>query len=192
VEAAGNEMPGTMVRWDEIDWDRLYKILRVAAASATAGAPPTFDLGVSAEDLVQETLRAFCSSSNGLGWNPDRGPIEKFLVSVMWNKARTHLRRQKKVGGSLDDTASAPPRSTVIGPKIAATVQFEDLREKLYATVNGEADLKDLIAATDLTTGAHNVNQELAEILGKTPREVVNMKRRLLNNPEARKLLYGQ
>lgn len=180
-----------MVHWDGIDWERLYKVLRVAAAAAVRGAPETFDVGVSAVDLVQETILAFCESSNGLGWNPEKGPIEKFLVSVLWNRARTHLRRQKKVGGSLDDDAP-PPKATVLKPTIAGEVQFNDLRDRLYAAVDGDHDLRDLIAASELTTGAHNVNQEIAKIMGKTPREVVNMKRRLMNLPRVREILYGQ
>lgn len=181
-----------MVQWDRIDWERLYKVLRVAAAAATRGAPETFDVGVSATDLVQETILAFCESSNGLGWNADKGPIEKFLVSVLWNKARTHLRRQKKVGRSLDDTDAPPPQATVLQPTVAGEVQFEDLRDRLYGAVDGDQDLRDLIAATELTTGAHNVNQEIAEIMGRTPREVVNMKRRLMNLPKVREILYGE
>ncbi len=180
-----------MAHWDDIDWDRVYKVLRVAAVTAVRGAPETFDVGVSADDLVQETLLAFWRSSNGLGWSPDKGTIEKFLASVLWNKARTHLRRQNKVGRALDDEESELPKSAVIETTIEAGVQFSDLREKLYSAVDGDQDLRDLIAATELTTGAHNVNQELAEIMGKTPREIVNMKRRLMNLPKVRKLLYG-
>jgi hypothetical protein len=57
-------------------------------------------------------------------------------------------------------------------------------RGKMYEAVGDDQDLRSLIAATELTTGEHNVNQELAEILGKTVRQVVNLKRRLLNNPK--------
>lgn len=180
-----------MGHWDGIDWERVYKVLRVAAAAAVRGAPESFNVGVSAIDLVQETLVAFCGSSNGLGWNPAKGPIEKFLVSVLWNKARTHLRRQKKVGGSLDDPDAELPKAAVVNPTGQADAQFNDLREKMYTAVDGDQDLRDLIAATELTTGAHNINQELAEIMGKTPREIVNMKRRLMNLPRVRELLYG-
>jgi DNA-directed RNA polymerase specialized sigma24 family protein len=145
---------------------------------------------VSTEDLVQETLLAFFGSSNGLGWTLEKGPIEKFLVGILWNKARDHVRRQKKVGGSLDDESAGIPPQATAGRQDKDCI-FKDLREKLYAALNGYQDLKDLIAATELTTGAHNVNQELAEILGKTVPEIVNLKRRLMNDPRVKEILYG-
>lgn len=180
-----------VAHWNKLDWERLYKVLRVAAPVAVRGAPDSFDLGVSAEDLVQETVSAFFASSNGLGWTPEKGQIEKFLVGILWNKARDHLRRQKKVGGSLNDEAGGIPPPAIAGRQDRDCI-FNDLREKLYAAVDGDHDLKDLIAATELTTGAHNVNQELAEILGKTPPQVVNLKRRLMNDPRVKEILYGK
>jgi DNA-directed RNA polymerase specialized sigma24 family protein len=180
----------TVVYWSKLDWERLYKVLRVAAAVAVRGAPESFDLGVSAEDLVQETLSAFFGSSNGLGWAPEKGPIEKFLAGVLWNKARDHLRRHKKVGGSLEEEGGRISHPAIVGCQDRDCI-FNDLREKLYAAVDGDQDLKDLIAAAELTTGAHNVNQELAELLGKTPPEVVNLKRRLMNHPRVKEILYG-
>ena len=52
----------------EVDWERVSKALRVAALFAVRGAPPAFDCGVSAEDLVNETLAAFFLDPNCLGW----------------------------------------------------------------------------------------------------------------------------
>jgi DNA-directed RNA polymerase specialized sigma24 family protein len=170
-------------QWADMDFERLYKVLRVAAEAVVRDAPESFNMGLSAQDLAHETFSSFLDSANGLGWNPRKGPIEKFLIGVLWNKARTHLRRDRKLGGSLDDPR-LPIRERAAPSDIAADIVFENLRDKMYEAVGDDQDLRSLIAATELTTGEHNVNQELAEILGKTVRQVVNLKRRLLNNPK--------
>jgi DNA-directed RNA polymerase specialized sigma24 family protein len=175
--------------WENMDFERLYKVLRVAAEAVVRDAPESFNMGFSAQDLAHEAFSAFLDSSNGLGWNPGRGTIDKFLVGVLWNKARTHLRRHRKVGGSLDDPRG-PHWERSAASSVAADVQFESLREKIYEAVGDDRELRELIAATEQITGEHNVNQELAEILGKTVREVVNLKRRLLNNSKVVNTLW--
>jgi DNA-directed RNA polymerase specialized sigma24 family protein len=174
---------------EDIDFEQLYKVLRVAAEAVLRDAPETFDMGVSAPDLAHETISAFLDSSNGLGWNPGRGTIEKFLVGVLWNKARTHLRKARRIGGSLDDPDTphlAPPAAD----SVAADIQFRNLREKLYEALEDDPELRELIAATEQTSGEHNVNQELSEILGKPVSQVVNLKRRLLSNRKVIRFLW--
>ena len=58
---------------------------------------------------------------------------------------------------------------------------YKSLEEDMLAFVADDQDLRDLITATGLTDGGHNVNQQLAELMGKSPGDIVNLKRRLLN-----------
>jgi len=175
--------------WDEMDFERLYKILRVAAEAVVRDAPQTFNMGCSAQDLAHETFSTFLDSPNALGWNPARGTIEKFLTAVLWRKARTHLRRHRKIGGSLDDPAR-PQFQAIAAGSVDAEVQFDNLRAKIYDAVGDDQELRDLIAASEQTSGQHNVNQELAEILGKPVSQIVNLKRRLLNNRKVARFLW--
>lgn len=182
-----------MADWNSIDFKRLEKVLLIKAMAIVRDASRSFDGGVSAEDLVTETLNAFLESSNGLGWSEKQGRLETFLGGVLLNKARTHFRRDKKVAGSLDAEKHGFP--IVDGrPTPAAQYESKEFLEKLYEAVGDDKDLRDLIAAVDLTTGAHNVNEELADAMGKTVREVVNLKRRLMKNPRVLELLniYGK
>jgi len=178
-------------RFDQVDWGRLDKVLRVAADFAVRGAPQCFDCGVSAEDLVNEVIEAFFADPNALGWRPSKGNLENFLVGVLQNKAKDHLRRERFVAGSLDDQDRKLPEPAARA-NFAEELAFRQVQERLYALVGDDRELRDLIAATGLTSGRYNVNQELGEILGKTPREIVNLKRRLLNVPGVRELFYGQ
>lgn len=180
-----------MTQWQQsVDWTRLSKVLSVAATRAVRHAPQTFDCGLSAEDLVGETLALFFGSSNALGYNSEKGSLEQFLVRVLQNKAVDHLRRQKHVGGSFDDKDGRLPK-----PQEPATAleeaEYPDLLDKLYRLVKDEPELRDLIAAGELS-GGPKLNEELGEIITKTPREVVNLKRRLLNRPGVRELLNGR
>jgi DNA-directed RNA polymerase specialized sigma24 family protein len=179
--------------WNSINFKRLEQVLFIKAIAVVRDARRSFDGGVSAEDLVRETLTAFLESSNGLGWSEEKGRLEIFLGGVLLNKARTHFRRERKVAASLDAENHGFP--VVDGrPTPAAAYESKEFLEKLYEAAGDDADLRDLIAAVDFTTGAHNVNQELAEAMGKTPREVVNLKRRLMKNPRVLELLniYGK
>jgi DNA-directed RNA polymerase specialized sigma24 family protein len=181
----------TVSHWDNVDFERLYETLRVAAESVLRRAPETFNMGFSAQDLAHETFSAFLDSSTGLGWKPAKGPIEKFLIGVLWNKARTHLRRDRKLAGSLDDP-KGPHWEVGAPPSVAAELQFVNLRARIYRAVGDDKELRGLIAAADQITGERNVNQELAEILGTSVRQVVNLKRRLLNNPKVTRFLWDK
>lgn len=189
-----SEEPKTRVAdWNSIDFKRLEQVLFIKAMAVVRDASRSFDAGVSAEDLVRETLNAFLESSNGLGWSEKQGRLETFLAGVLLNKARTHFRHEKKVAGSLDAENHGFP--VVDGrPTPAAQYESKEFFEKLYEAVGDDTDLRDLIAAVDLTTGAHNVNQELADAMGKTPPQVVNLKRRLMKNPTVLELpnIYGE
>lgn len=189
-----------MGRLDQVDWDRVYKVLWLAARTAVRNASETFDCGLSAEDLVGETFCAFFSSRKALGWKPGKdalalavetqNSIERFLIGVLRHKAIDHMRRQKHVAGSLDDPGMKaedyrPSENSF------TKADYAHRKDKLYALLHEDRELRDLVAATELTSGGHNVNQELSDVLGKTPREIVNLKRRLLNQPNVLELLYG-
>jgi DNA-directed RNA polymerase specialized sigma24 family protein len=178
--------------WNSIDFKRLEKVLFIKAMAVVRDASRSFDGGVSAEDLVRETVAAFLGSSNGLGWSEEKGPLETFLGGVLLNKVKTHFRHEKKVAGSLDAENHGFPVADG-RPTPAAQYESKEFFEKLFEAVGDDTDLRDLIAAVDLTTGAHNVNQELADAMGKTPPEVVNLKRRMMNNRRVLELLniYG-
>jgi DNA-directed RNA polymerase specialized sigma24 family protein len=184
-------LTNAMSFWDELDFERLYKILSVSAAAAVRYAPETFNMGFSAQDLAHETFSAFLNSPDALGWDPSKGSIERFLTAVLWKKARTHLRRHRKIGASLDDPRTAHfPRDWV--DAIASQLQFQDLLDRIYDIIGDDKDLRALVAATEHISGGHNVNQQLAEILGKSVHEVVNLKRRLLNNHKVVALLWPE
>lgn len=179
-----------MTRFEGIDWERLWKRLFVAARYAAARAPDVFD-GISVKDLVQETLAEFFASTDGLGWKASKGPLDKYLVGVLRKKAKMRLRRQRYMAGSFDD-----PESRLAEPSqpeaVSAGLEFRSVRDRLLELVGNDRELRDLIAAVELTTGSHNVNQEFATILDCTPQHVVNLKRRFLNVPGVMEAMYGQ
>jgi DNA-directed RNA polymerase specialized sigma24 family protein len=117
--------------------------------------------------------------------------LERFLAGVVRHKAIDRLRRQKHVGGSLDDPLCTPNEVPQIDSSVVEA-EFARLRERLYAILQNEQDLIDLIAATEFISGEHTVNQELADILGKSEQDVVNLKRKLQSRPAVKDLLYGK
>ena len=182
-----------MSRYKDIDWTPLYKKLRIFADRLCRGADSTFDCGLSGEDVVCEVLEMFLNSPNGLGWTKKKGTLENFLSKVVQNKVTDHQRRNKKVAGSLDEEGNllkAMRNRTENDP--LAKLGWESLVSRMYELVGDDQDLRDLISAVELTDGGHNVNQQLAEAMDKTPQEVVNLKRRLMNVKGFRELLYEQ
>ena len=171
----------TVNRFQNIDWTRLYKVLLVHAAGVLRRyrGPDTFDGGQDCEDVVAEVLKDFYRSPNGLGWKQSKGKLETYLGTVVHNKLLDRLRRQKHVSGSLDDPDFSPPAHKSPGttaPERAKT----NTKNALYSLVNGDAELRDLITAAELVEGGPNVNQELGQILNKTPHQVSKLKERLL------------
>ncbi len=175
-------------------------MLLVQARVCLSHAPDSFDCGISVEDLVGETLTAFFDSPKALGWKPGKETldspnetqksVERFLAGVLRHKAVDHLRRQKHVAGSLDDPdKDVTPASR---DEVTPSVDYAFTRDRICELLKNDRELIDLIVATEFVTGEHNVNQELAEILGKTPQEIVNLKRRLQDNAAVREILYGR
>ena len=170
-----------MNRFQNIDWARLYNALLVHAAGILRryGGPDTFDGGQNCEDIVAEVLKDFYKSPNGLGWKESKGKLETYLGAVVHNKLVDRLRRQKHVPGSLDDPDFSSPTSKRLrttAPERAKT----NVKDALYSLVRGDIELEDLLTAAEFVDGGPNVNQELGQILNKTPRQVSKLKERLL------------
>jgi hypothetical protein len=178
-------------RFRNIDWGRLYKVLVVQAAVCLRHyrGPDTFDGGHDCEDVCAEVLKEFYASADALGWKESKGKLETYLGRIVHNKLVDRLRRQKHVAGSLDDaTRPLPPQNA---PASAAPSRARaDIKSALYELVRGDAELEDLIAATELIEGGPNVNQELGQVLNKTPKQVSKLKERLLAK-EGVKELYA-
>lgn len=180
-----------MNRFQNIDFVRVYKVLSLRGMGIVRqyGGPDTFDGGFDYEDVVGEVFKEFLESPDGLGWKESKGRIEAYLGKILHNKIVDHLRRQKHHGGPLeDDNLTASPGSKS-GPQSAAPADAKgDCTERLYMLVGDDAPLRDLIAAAEMTSGGPNVNQELGDILGKTPHQVSKLKDRLLRKEGVREL----
>lgn len=169
--------------YEDVDWEGLYGALFVHARALQVQfkVNETFDCGLSDRDVVGETLTAFLESNNRLGWKAGKGAtLATYLCRVLRNKFVDHLRRSNKVGGSLDDeTFTKKNLKQTDYP--APNAEYQSLEDEILAIVGDDQELRDLVTAAGLTDGGHNVNQQLAELMGKSPREIVNLKRRLLN-----------
>lgn len=168
-------------RFKDQDWKRLYQVLLILANCARRryNAAETFDGGQDCEDVVVEVLATFFSSPDGLGWKESKGKLETYLGAVVRNKLVDRLRRQKHVAGSLDDPDYSAPAKLPAGPSAPERAK-PDIKVALYDLVKGDRELEDLIAAAELVDGGPNVNQELGQILNRTPRQVSKLKERLL------------
>jgi hypothetical protein len=168
-------------RFQNIDWTRLYKVLLVQATGILRRyrGPDTFDGGQDCEDVVAEVLKDFYRSPNGLGWKESKGKLETYLCTVVHNKLVDRLRRQQHVGGSVDDPDFSSPERKDTGTTAPERAKLS-IKDALYSLVKGDSELQDLITAAELVEGGPNVNQELGQILDKTPRQVSKMKERLL------------
>jgi RNA polymerase sigma factor (sigma-70 family) len=168
-------------RFASVNWDRLWKLLWLTARGVTRDC-------ALANDLVQETLLAFWKSPDG--WKPAKGCLESYLAGILRKKAIDHFRRQTRVAGSTDDPDG--PYSTVRAPDTleqeAQTMSHWRALERLVA---GNENLEDFVAAAQIRPGAANVNQEIGELMGKTPPQVAKLKIKLLAVPGVKELLYG-
>ena len=72
---------------EKIDWDAVYRRLRVFAFKLASGMPGVFD-GISPDDLVGKTLVPFLAHPDGLGWDPTCR--EQFLTPALQPRALAH------------------------------------------------------------------------------------------------------
>ncbi len=164
--------------YQDIDWDLIYKKLHLYAKTLFRAASIVID-GLSAQDVVGEALQEFFDSPNKLGWNATKGGLEPFLKAVVRQRFIDHIRPLKKI---LADSEKIPDRpSGDPSPQEEAIV--EELQWGLLERIEGredEKELEELVVAAPQITAKGPVNQDLAALLGVTPQEVVNRRKRLL------------
>jgi DNA-directed RNA polymerase specialized sigma24 family protein len=163
--------------YEGIDWAHIYTRLFFVASRFTAQMPDIFD-GVSAEDIVIQTLSTFFEDSNGLGWNPTRGSLDRFLLGVLKHKAIDHMRRQEWMVGSFDDSGFV--QNMYLVPPVGDGDGNGELYAELTEAARGDSDLEQLVEAIPDIDGKNNINQQLAKKLKTTPQDIVNRKKRLL------------
>lgn len=159
----------------DIEWEVLYKRLVVFALKLTSQMSSVFD-GVSSEDLVGETLVAYFAQTSGMKWNPTQGTLERFLCGVLKNKFLIHVRRNKQVGGSLDDVSFAPFSQRPSQNGAPNSAKISDL---IKIAAEGDYQLQNLLKAADDLDGPSKVNQQLSQRLNVSIPDVVNMRKRL-------------
>ena len=165
--------PESYHSYKDIDWADLSKRLHVFARQCRAQMPDVFD-GMSGEDVVNEVLTLFFEDPNGLGWNPEVGPLAPFLLGVWKNKRLDHLRRERRTAGSLDD----PDFLQGIHLTTNKDQRIDEFRADLKKAARGDPRLEAFVEALAKVDG-HNTNQQLAEELNTIPEEIVNLKKRL-------------
>lgn len=168
-------------RYDSVDWQDLWRRLRLYACVLIGGMNVVVDCGVSADDLVAETIEKFLNSPNGLGWRASKGSLPIYLGAVLKNLFLDHMRRDAKVRKPESDEDGVLPQ-IVTGQSPGEAAAVEDLRAKLLALVKGrddEKELEELLLAGSMITGAGKVNQQLVDILNITVGEVINRRKRL-------------
>lgn len=163
--------------YEGIDWAHIYTRLFFVASRSTVQMPDIFD-GVSAEDLVIQALSTFFEDPNGLGWNPTRGSLDRFLLAVLKHKAIDHMRRHERMMRSIDDP-DFDQKMYLVQPIVEGNEEGE-LYGKLKEAARGDSDLERLVEAIRDMDGRHDINQELAEELRTTAQDIVNRKKRLL------------
>jgi RNA polymerase sigma factor (sigma-70 family) len=176
--------------FEQTDWTKLSKRLLLKATLLTRAGPAVFDCGISAEDLVSETLEQFFESPNALNWSPEKSKLETFLCMILQRRFIDHWRRQQHTAGSLDDetTLREGARVPMRGASPYEEAEYNEFAELLRREVKGCRDLEDLITASEMIHDGQKVNQQLAEILDCTPAQVVNLKKQLLRNRGVREL----
>jgi DNA-directed RNA polymerase specialized sigma24 family protein len=168
-------------RFTSKDWEDLWRRLILEAALLMSGLEVSVDCGVSAQDLVEETLDAFLQSPNALGWKQSKGSLPVFLGAVLKHRFLDHLRRDKKIVKQEGE-----PQEPISRPKVVSDpceeIAARELQARLIGLLKGREDEKELtefILAASMIEGAGKVNQQLAEILSTTVGEVINRRKRL-------------
>lgn len=168
-------------RYESIDWADLWRRLFLHAVKLTGGLNTVIDCGVSADDLVAETMNKFLQSPNGLGWRESKGSLPVFLGAILENCFIDHVRREKKVARP-EPNADDPAQLIQTQPKLIEDAALQEFQNRLLALAKGredEQELQDFIVAASMTTSEGKVNQQLADLLGVDEAEVVNRRKRL-------------
>jgi DNA-directed RNA polymerase specialized sigma24 family protein len=168
---------------DPEDLEQLYKKLTIWAVVKTNGDGQTFDCGVSADDLVQETLTAYFESDNQLGWKKNKGNLCAYLCRVLENRYIDHVRRDKKVGRECDVEEAAEKQHPINNNHPDDQIHYDELCEKIRESIRGHRDEKELeefLLATSMINNEGKVNMQLAELLGTDTDDVLNRRKKLL------------
>jgi DNA-directed RNA polymerase specialized sigma24 family protein len=168
-------------RYQSVDWADLNRRLRLYARMLIGGLNVVVDCGVSADDLVSETIAEFFQSTNGLGWRESKGSLPAFLGAVLRNKLRDHIRRDKKIVRPGLDT-DRPTCSDVTTSNLDDDLAIQNFTAGLLKLLKGRDDeeaLREFILAGSMIGGGGKVNQQLAELMGVGVGEVVNLRKRL-------------
>lgn len=171
---------------DDVNWAEIYRKLYVYARLCSRYVSDIFD-GNSAEDMPGIVLLEYFESQTGLGWNPAKGPLNRFLLGVLKNKMMDHLRRQRFTMGSLDD----PDFGSKIH-KVRPTLKPEEPREaglQLQKAARDDRELEELVTAMRELDGNYKINQKLASILHTTVKDIVNRKKRLIRRVKSQSKL---
>jgi DNA-directed RNA polymerase specialized sigma24 family protein len=176
--------PKTYDSYEGINWEAVYERLHMVALHCTDLMPDIFD-GVSAEDVVTQVLCTFFESPNGLGWDPLKGPLDRFLLGILKHKTVDHIRRDRQVAGSFDDPGFTT-KIPFVDPTALGSEVLNVLSEQVHQAANGDSELEELVTATNELDGSHNINQQLAKELKTTPTDIVNRKRRLIRKFQRR------
>ena len=177
-------------RYGTTDWDDLWRRLYLHAAKLTSGINAVIDCGVSADDLVQETLEKFLRSPNGLGWRESKGSLPVFLGKVLQNSFIDHIRREGKIIRP-DAEAGDASLPTAYKPALTDDLAFQALQNRLLALIKGrkdEQELADFILAASMTTSEGKLNQQFADLLSVDEGEVINRRNKLLRITGVKKL----
>lgn len=162
----------------ENEWNPLHKRL-TAYALRLFGALGVID-GISPDDLAGETLMEYWADEGGLGYDPRRGSLERYLCSVVKNKFLMHLRRDRKLISCLQDDSVVvrEQQLTDVGDSPSAKAIAEKANQ-IVTAARGDKELEELVGAAQGLDDGGKVNQQLSVLLGTTIEDVVNRKRRL-------------
>jgi len=180
-------------RYESVDWADLWRRLYLHAVKLTRGINTVIDCGVSADDLVEETLIKFWRSPNGLGWRESEGPLHVFLGRILENSFIDHIRREKKIVRP-EPEASAPAEQAGHHRHLTEDLAFKAFQTGLLKLVKGrqdEQELGDFILAASLTTRDGKVNQQLADLLNTDENDVISRRNRVLRVAGVKELREG-
>jgi DNA-directed RNA polymerase specialized sigma24 family protein len=180
-------------RYESVDWTDLWRRLYLHAVKLTRGINTVIDCGVSADDLVEDTLMKFWRSPNGLGWRENKGPLHVFLGRMLQNSFIDHIRRDKKIVRP-EAQADAPSKQVGYDPQLTEVLALKIFQTELLKLVKGrkdEQELADFILAASLITSGGKPNQQLADILETDENDVISRRERVLRVAGVKELREG-
>lgn len=170
-------MSTSVKRYRNVDWERVVKVLRVKAVQLYGTERKIID-ATAADDLVNDVIYEFLTHPTGMGWNSKKGKLEYFLLTVLKRRWIDRYRREKKISGSFDDEKfTSEPQAEVKDP--LEMHEYESLVKVIKERVKDKPKLVELIEAVELIDSSHNVNQQMADLIGTSVRDIENRKRQL-------------